>query len=182
MSAAASSRLPDLREVIESLLPEILIAVQTTFRRCHHRSSNDEVNDICQQVIVLLMEDDFRRFRTFDHMSSQRTWLGVVVRNHVINYLERQKPTISLEGLQSDAIRYPAMEEQRLIAREQRDRLRGALTKLTHREIKLFECCYLAELGTVEIANVMGIKPQSVRRRKHALLKKLQGFLVVPVR
>jgi RNA polymerase sigma factor (sigma-70 family) len=128
------------------------------------------------------MEDNFRRFRTFDHMSSQRTWLGVVVRNHVINYLERQKPTVSLEGLPADVIGYQAIEDQRLIAQEQRERLRMVLTRLTDREVELFECCYVADLSTGEIANVMRIKLESVRRRKHALLKKLRGFLIAPER
>ncbi len=63
---------------------------------------------------------------------------------------------------------------------EQSESLRAASTKLTKRELELFELCYVADLSTAEIAEEMGIKLQSVRRRKHALVKKLQGFLELP--
>ncbi len=180
MTAVASSQAPDLRQAIESLLPEILIAVHTSFRRYHHRSAKEEIDDLCQQVVVSLMEDDFRRLRSFCHASSRRTWLTVVVRNHVINYLERQKPTVSLNDLPADSMGYPPLEEERLIAREQRDGLRMAVTKLTKREIELFELFYVTEYSTAEIATKMGIKLQSVRRRKHALVKKLRRFFDLP--
>jgi len=102
------------------------------------------------------------------------------VKNHVINYLRRQRATISLSDLTACAIRCAAMEEERLIAREQRERLRAVLTRLTKRELELFELCFVAESSTAEIAEEMDIKLTSVRRRKHALVKKLQGFLDLP--
>jgi RNA polymerase sigma factor (sigma-70 family) len=174
---AATASAPDFKEIIERLLPDILISVHSTFSRLHHRSPYDEVPDLCQQIVVLLMENDFHRLRSFDHLSSQRTWLTAVVRNHVINYLQRQKPIVSLDEFPDDAISCPAMEEQKLIAQEQRDRLQAALRKLTRRELELFDLCYVAELNTAEIAAKMSIKLQSVRRRKHSLVKKLQEFL-----
>jgi RNA polymerase sigma factor (sigma-70 family) len=180
MALAAFAAAPDLREILKSLVPDILIAVHTTLSGLHHRSANDEVGDLCQQIIVLLMDNDFRRLRSFDYRSSRRTWLTAVVRNHVINHLRRQKPTVSLNDLRADAASYQAMQDQRLIAQEQRESLRAASTKLTKRELELFELCYVADLSTGEIAEKMGIKPQSVRRRKHALVKKLQGLLELP--
>ena len=180
MALAAFGAAPDLKEILESLLPDILIAVQTTLSRLHHRSANDEVGDLCQQVTVLLLENDFRRLRSFDYRSSRRTWLTAVVRNYVMNHVRRQKPTVSLNDLRADVRSYPAMQDQRLIAQEQSESLRAASTKLTKRELELFELCYVADLSTGEIAEEMGIKLQSVRRRKHALVKKLQGFLELP--
>jgi RNA polymerase sigma factor (sigma-70 family) len=60
---------------------------------------------------------------------------------------------------------------------EFRERVQEALTKLTQREARLFELCYLFGWTTLEIAEAMGIKPQSVRRRKHAVTKKLRQLL-----
>lgn len=177
MAAATPSPAANLGQVIEDLLPEILVAVRASLYRCGHRGDRDEIDDLCQQITVLLIDDDFRRLRSFDHASSQRTWLTTVVRNHVINYLQRHKTTVSLNDVSADAIVYPARQEERVFEQEQRDSLQAALANLTKRELRLFELCYVFGLSTVEIAEAMGIKVQSVRRRKHAVTKKLRNFV-----
>jgi RNA polymerase sigma factor (sigma-70 family) len=177
MAAASLSPAANLGQAIEDLLPEILVAVRASLYRCGHRGDRDEIDDLCQQIIVLLIDDDFRRLRSFDHASSQRTWLTTVVRNHVINYLQRHKITVSLNDVSPDAIVYPARQEERVFEQEQRESLQAAIANLTKRELRLFELCYVFELSTVEIAEAMGIKVQSVRRRKHAVTRKLRQLV-----
>ncbi|HTG14058.1 MAG TPA: sigma-70 family RNA polymerase sigma factor [Blastocatellia bacterium] len=177
MAAATPSPAANLGQVIEDLLPEILVAVRASLYRCSHRGDRDEIDDLCQEITILLMDDDFRRLRSFDHASSHKTWLTAVVRNHVINHLQRQKTMISLSDLTPATIRCPALQDRHLFAKELRDNVQEALTRLTPREARLFELCYLLGLSTVEIAEGMGIKPQSVRRRKHAVTKKLRQLL-----
>lgn len=167
----------DLGRIVEDLLPDIRIIVCASLCHFSHKSPNYEIDDLCQQIVVLLMDDDFRRLRSFDHASSHKTWLTAVVRNHVINHLRRQKTMISFDDLGPAAIRCPPLQDKQLIALELTNSVREALSKLTKREAKLFELCYLFGLSTVEIADGMGIKPQSVRRRKHAVTKKLRRLL-----
>jgi len=104
------------------------------------------------------MDDDFRRLRSFDHASSQRTWLTTVVRNHVINFLQRHKTTVSLNDVSPDAIVYSARQEETVYEREQRESLQAAITHLSKRELRLFELCYVFGWSTVDIAEAMGIK------------------------
>lgn len=177
MATATPAPAANLGQVVEDLLPEILVAVRASLYRCGHGSGRDEIDDLCQQISILLMDNDFRRLRSFRHASSERTWLTTVVRNHVINVLQRHKTTVNLDEVSPDAIAYSARQEERVLEQERRDILRTAITHLSKRELRLFELCWVLGLSTVEIAEAMGIKVPSVRRRKHAVIKKLRNLV-----
>ncbi len=85
-SLSATSK-PEL--LLAALLPDIRDAVS---RACYHYSSDpSEIEDICHQMIILLMEDNYRRLRSFHLESSIKTWLTAVALHYVSNYVGRQK-------------------------------------------------------------------------------------------
>jgi len=58
--------------------------------------------------------------------------------------------------------------------------LREAVSHLTAREQQLFQVLCRDDLTSADVAKQMGIKVESVRRRKHALIKKLRGLVTSP--
>src|SRR6266542_487209 len=98
MSAAVLiPALPAPERGIEALLPDIYDAVS---RACYHyRAGQSEIQDFCNQIIVLLMEDDYLRLRSFRLESSIKTWLTAVALHYVSNYATRQKKAMSLDEI-----------------------------------------------------------------------------------
>ena len=164
---------------IEALLPQIRDAVHTA---CHrHPGTQCEVEDFKQQVVLLLMEDDYRRLRSFSMRSSIKTWLTAVALNQVSNYMRRQKRAISLAKSAAEGFVCQPTQEKVLLYEDRRRRLREVVSQLTAREQELFELLCQDGLACADVAMRMGIKADSVRRRKHALIKKLQELLDLAV-
>ena len=131
-------------------------------------------------MIILLMEDDYRRLRSFRLESSIRTWLTAVALHYVSNQVSRQKRGISLDEISPEAFVCAPAEEAELITEERRNELSVAIAQLTVREKELFELLSRDDLTSADVATHMGIKVESIHRRKHALIKKLRGLINSP--
>lgn len=169
---------PNPERLLEAILPDIHDAVNSA---CHHYSvSQSEIDDFYHQVILLLMEDDYRRLRSFARRSSLKTWLTAVAMNRVSDHIRRGKQAISRDEVPSGAFVCAPTQMNRLIALERRSALREAVRKLTARERQLFELLCRDDLTYADLAEHMGIKVASVRRNKHALIKKLKELVGSP--
>ena len=171
-SLSATSK-PEL--LLAVLLPDIRVAVS---KACYHYSCDpSEIGDVCHQMIILLMEDDYRRLRSFHLESSIKTWLTAVALHYVSNYVGRQKKAICLDDISREAFVCAPAQEAELISEEMRCGLNVAVTQLTTRERELFELLCRDDLSSAEVARKMGIKVESVHRRKYKLIKKLRGLV-----
>lgn len=99
----------------------------------------------------------------------------------VSNYVRSKKRAISLDEIPSGSIVCEPTQVDRLIALKRRGSLGCAVPKLTARERQLFQLLCRDEVTAAEVAKEMGIKVESVHRRKHALIKKLQEIIDSPV-
>lgn len=167
--------------ITETLVSDIRSATRHAFLLYRHRASSSEIEDVCHDIILLLMDDDYRRLRSFDsEKSSMRHWLSIVVTRHVINCLHRHKGTESLDEISSDSMAYEPPQEVAAIWLDRQERLRAAIAKLTVRERQLLDNLFKNGDNVAEIATSMGVKMNSVYRRKHAIIKKLRKLLDLP--
>jgi len=172
LALCATSK-PEL--LLAALLPDIRDAV---IRACYHYSSDpSEIEDVCHQMIILLMEDDYRRLRSFHLESSIKTWLTAVALHYVSNYVGRQKKAITLDDISREACVCAAVQEAELIAEEMRCELNVAVAQLTAREHQLLELLRRDDLTSADVARKMSTKVESIHRRKYALIKKLRGLV-----
>jgi len=177
MTAEALSpiELPHLEDLVEILLPAVHSAVYWACLR--HQYYGDEIEDLCQHTLLLLIEDDRRRWRSFDgRRSSLSTWLQAVVDHLVSNFLQRRKTPESWEALSPDALTLSPTQEEETIAAERRDWMREASGRLSARERQIFWLSYVEDLGDAEVASVMQLKVDSVYRYKHAVAEKLWSY------
>ena len=123
--------------LVQELLAQILNVVSFT---CHHygyQADKGEMEDLCQDTILFLIDQDCRRLRLFRHESSFKTWLEAVVRHHLCNCVHRQKRTESLADLPPHSTIYQPTQEETVFMAEKLVRLRLAKPKLTEREQEL---------------------------------------------
>ncbi|MCI0488668.1 MAG: sigma-70 family RNA polymerase sigma factor [Blastocatellia bacterium] len=166
--------------LIVTLLPDIRRFVLQSFMRYKRYPQDADVEDMSQQIVVLLIEDDYRRLRTFDDQrSSLKTWLWVVVIREVVRHLRSQRVMISLEELLSDSVICEADQDKRVLSGERSQRLRATIPKLSEREQQLFRLCLCEELCASDIAKQMGMTVGSVPVRKNAVIKKLKMLLEI---
>ncbi|MFY9558175.1 MAG: hypothetical protein WAV47_25975, partial [Blastocatellia bacterium] len=77
---------------IETLLRDIPAIVRLSYSLRDSHPSKDLVEDLSQEILLLLIEDDYRRLRSFDaQRSSFRTWLSAVVMHHVSRHVSKEK-------------------------------------------------------------------------------------------
>jgi RNA polymerase sigma factor (sigma-70 family) len=85
MQSPASSR-------IDEILPEILHAARETFRKYRQRLYLLEMEDVCHDLVVALMDNSFARLKKFDpQKASLRTWLETVAANAAKNSIRRNR-------------------------------------------------------------------------------------------
>src|SRR5262245_21973922 len=84
-------------------------------RRIYGNPANyDEIEDITHNILVLLIENDYHRLRSFDGRSKFETWLYIFIRNYVGQYQWKRrckKNTINVDGLSLDALSHQPVQE-----------------------------------------------------------------------
>jgi len=164
----------EFSQLIESYLPEIGSAVRLSCRRYKYHPSKDELADLRHEIVLLLIDDSYRRLRSFDHSrSSFNTWLNKVIRRYVSNRLHRQRAVESLEQLAPDSLIYQPAQEDMVIRQNLLQLLQLAISRLSPREKQRIKLYYEEELTAEEIARLMNIQVDSVYERRHAIVKKL---------
>ncbi|MEW6212063.1 MAG: sigma-70 family RNA polymerase sigma factor [Acidobacteriota bacterium] len=165
-----------LEHIVEAMYPHIFLMVRLALRLHNHPASEGEIEDLSHEAVLLLIEDDFRRLRTFDETkASIKTWLKAVVMHHVGRHIQQQAAH-RLDQISESNLLY-AHENETFAPEHKRAEIRDALNKLTERERQLFDLLCKDEMNVREIAAHMGIQVDSVYRRKHALIQKLRSFL-----
>jgi RNA polymerase sigma factor (sigma-70 family) len=167
----------DLEEILITLLPKINDAVRWLHLRYKDRIRQDELDDLSQQIILLLIEDNCRRLRSFNGQSSFRTWLQEVVTNHICHYLKSRKQNESLDEVDQAFLAYSPLLDQAIVTAERRKLLLIALRKLTQEEQRLYQLWFLSELDAKEIADIFGTEVKIIYKRKQTLFLKLTRLL-----
>jgi RNA polymerase sigma factor (sigma-70 family) len=181
-----STRMPrmDLQQLLrcrdKKELEDIFVIVLNVVRKaCHtlgHYPEKMELDDLGQRIMLLLMKNDCKTLRSFNHESSQETWLFAITRRYIAKHLREQKNFVSLETLPVDSFITQPDQEKGLISEERMKRLLKAICKLTNRERELFHLWYQG-IQPTEIAQSMRISKESVYKMRSELVKKLRGLL-----
>jgi len=127
------------------------------------RLTSEDRDDLCAEVFLHVIRDDFAILRHFRGLSSLATYLTVVARRIVVKELLRRKSTTPLlqRDLQHAAERAAPDRgpEQRLSDREDIERL---LEGLDSREARIVEMYHLQGKSYHEISDAVGVPENSV--------------------
>jgi RNA polymerase sigma factor (sigma-70 family) len=144
-------------------------AVRRAYRVYNVLPNRHDMEDIAQSIVMLLIKNDCRILRSFESRSSLETWLQVIANREVVRFHRRQKDMISLEDLAPGDQVYTPNHDDKVLHDE-------IIHKLTRGQRKLLDLI-IHGLNTAEIAERIGIEPDSVSRNKHRLRNKVSKLL-----
>lgn len=127
----------------------------------HHPPPPEEMERLRQRLIVLLVEDDYRRLRTYDQRAKLVTWLQTMANRCVSQFLRQEGRYTSLEDAQIEGSTQLPTQEELLLEKERAELLEKVLGKLTPHERKLFELLRQGQKPK-EIARELRIKVESL--------------------
>ena len=128
-----------------------------------------EIEDLAQEVFVRLCKDNFRLLRSYDPTrAGLSTWITIVARSTARDAMRRHRPVL---------MPIDAVPEARLavdpVEPVQKLKLPEAL--LSPRQREILTMLYDREMEVAEIAQALGIDPQTVRSAHHKAMVKLRA-------
>lgn len=152
------------------------VIVHVVRHTAHARSvplTPDDLDDLCSEVFVVLLKDDFAVLRSFRGDSSLSTYLTVIARRVVVKQMSHRRKA---EALGHVAAHQAAVESHPAEAAgerlEQQDEVRAMMAQLEPQEAEVVRKFYLEGQGYKRIAVDLGIPENSVgpilsRAREH---------------
>ena len=123
------------------------------------RVSQEDLDDLCAEVFLAIIKDDFAVLRRFRGQSSLATYLTVIARRVVVRKLVDGRSALPLSDMVHQAAADDGDLEQRISDHEELDRLLGelrgseaAVVRMYHLEGKTYQ----------EISHVVGMPENSV--------------------
>ena len=127
-----SNEREDLELLVTNSYEIITTTVQFACRKYNHGAPPDEVEKLRERIIVLLLEDDCHRMKTYDpEKSSFKTWLQHVTNHHVSHYFRKQPHAEPIDDLPENQVSVGAAQEKELLAIEEQALLLEAINQLT---------------------------------------------------
>jgi RNA polymerase sigma-70 factor (ECF subfamily) len=153
-------------------------AVVRTCRGGDRDLDREDLHDVVQDVFVRLVCDDYRLLRRFDPTkASLVTWLTIVARSTAIDHLRRRRHDAAALDLVPEPVVSAASGNH-----ERGDT--AALVPqglLTDRQRLVLHLLFDRDLAVEDVADVLGVDPQTVRSTKHkALLRLREHFATDP--
>lgn len=140
--------------------------IQAAVRRV--TGTEGEIDDLVQEVFVRLCKDDCRLLKQYDPTrSGLSTWLTIVARSTARDAVRRRKlPTQTIEVTPEAAFAIPPKEFEPL-------RIPDGL--LSARQQLVLTLLYQRDMDAAEVAQFLGIDPQTVRSTHHKAMLKLRA-------
>lgn len=173
---AKTAEVSELKQTLVGLLSTIHRLVRFFCFLRGHKSAAQEMDDYCQNIVIHLAEDDYRRLRSLKEQSAQRTWLVALIRNYLLNTWQRQKEDESLDDIDQTNLVYQAVQEEEIAIKEHQGEVQAVLGRLDDRDHQLFDLT-CQDLSDAEIAEQMNVEAEWVRKRRYVVIRKIQRLL-----
>ena len=168
-----------LSEFIEAHHCVIHDVVKLIFHLYHQPATDDVIDDLTAEIEYNLIKNNYKNLRAFQHRSSFKTWLKTIAFHDIGNFLRKQKRSpMSLSDISEIPLSKAFTPEQILAENDRLELARQAIASLSKREQLLIRLSVVDELHAKVIAEIMGIKTESVYQRKSTIIKKIQVFIV----
>ena len=153
------------RRFVADVAPVIYAAVR---RHLVPAGRAGEADDVAQDVFVRLCARDFKLLRSYDSARARlTTWLTIIANSAAIDHLRRQKaPMQTLDAVPESLHSVDPVEPVRI---------KIPADLLSPRQALVLEMLYRKDMDVAEVAETLGIDPQTVRSTHHKALTKLRS-------
>jgi len=134
-----------------------------------------DIEDLTQEVFVRLCKDSFRLLRTYDPArAGLSTWITIVARSTARDALRRRRAdSVPIDNVPEAQLAVDPVEPV------QKLKLPDAL--LSPRQREILTMLYDREMDVAEVAQMLGIDPQTVRSAHHKAMLKLRAHFKAEV-
>ena len=134
--------------------------------------NKERAEDLTHDVFIKA----FNAFESYDPEISQSSWIYTIARNHLINQIQKDRPTVGLEEIEQTMCDRTDWPERLTLAFDER-RLWNAIGQLEDEEAQVIRWKHLEGWSFEEIGERIGKTPGALRVQAHRTLKKLRGIL-----
>lgn len=125
------------------------------------RVSQEDLDDLCAEVFLAIIKDDFAVLRRFRGQSSLATYLTVIARRVVVREMMRRKTAAPLSAVAShSAVAGPAYSSEERI--EDREEVARLLDELEGNEAVIVRLFHLEGKSYQEISTAVGLPENSI--------------------
>lgn len=153
----------------------VLFLLQCFCTRYRILRTQEDLEDLCQEVFLRLVEDGFRRLRKYDPSRPFEAYLRVVCRSAAIDFARRRGRLP--DPLPEDLAVLPELAEPRS-APELIERIEEAVAELSPRDRYVVKLHFYQDLSTEELARTLGLSVNTVgpliNRVKKRIRKRLE--------
>jgi len=152
---------------VKVVSPLVYSVLNKTLSSAGHSTENTK--DLLQDVFLKLCRRQFQLLKRYDPGRSRlSTWVAVIARNMANDYLRRQRPaTLSMD----------AVPEQKDNEPSEPDIIDIPFEMLPPRRMLIMRLLYEQEMTVREVAQILGIKEQTVRSARHKAIVFLRSHL-----
>ena len=136
------------------------------------RGNKEVAEDLTQDVFVKCLA----AFDSYDPAVSASSWIFTIARNHLINYLQKEKPSVALEDIENNLWDRQNWGEKMTFAHDEK-RLLDAISRLNPDDAEIVRLKYLEGWPYEDIAELRGKNAGALRVQAHRALKELRGIL-----
>lgn len=151
-------------------------AARFAFLNNKHSPSPEDVARLKQRLSLHLLEDDFRRLRSYDHRAKLETWLQAVANREASRFLRQENRHFSLDDAPPGIFLQPPTQEVLLLNKEQRRLLEKVLPKLAPRQRQIFDD-WQQGVAAEKTAQGMNTKVATVHRQRQRVLQKIRELI-----
>lgn len=128
----------------------------------------DEVEDVAQEVFLKICRENFKLLRNYDRKRAKlTTWLTVIATTTSIDHLRRR----NLATTPIDKVPEAVLSVEPRIT----ETVEIPKNLLSPRQALIIELLYRREMDVSEVAEQLGIEPQTVRSTHHKAMEKLRA-------
>lgn len=148
--------------------------VKRVYKFLYYRvgGKKEVAEDLTQDVFLKA----FNAFDRYDPAISASSWILTIARNHLINQLQKERPSVDLEEIENTI--WDRVDLQNALAMSfDEERLYKAIKRLNAEDAELVRLKYLESWSYEEIAEKIGKNAGALRVQAHRALKNLQKIL-----
>ncbi len=169
-------------DFVDRFMGLVVHVINHTARARSFRLTAADRDDLCAEVLLAIIKDDYAVLRHFRGQSSLATYLTVIARRVVVRKLIEQKNASRLRRLSSDRVQdvpsaVPAEPERRISNDEQVQRL---IKGLDQHEAKVIRMYHLEGKTYREISTLFGMPENSIGPLLSRARKKMRRLGVDP--
>jgi len=165
------------QDFVDRFIGLIVHVIQHT---AHARSApltQDDIEDLCSEVFVPLLKDDFAVLHNFRGDSSLATYLSVIARRVVVREITRRRRAMAVEGGSHEAALAEATDESKPDRIENAEEVEMMLEGLSEQDAAVVRKFHLEGLSYRQISQELGLSENSIGptlSRARAQLKRAQ--------